>query len=43
MGTYQIVTDSTADLTPELIRQLDVQVIPLCYMMGDLSQHPRRR
>lgn len=34
MGTYQIVTDSTADLTPELIRQLDVQVIPLCYMMG---------
>lgn len=28
MGTYQIVTDSTADLTPELIRQLDVQVIP---------------
>ena len=39
MGTYQIVTDSTADLTPELIRQLDVQVIPLCYMMGGRTYH----
>ena len=33
MGTFQIITDSTADLTPALIRDLDVQVIPLCYMM----------
>ena len=45
MGTYQIVTDSTADLTPELIRQLDVQVIPPLLHDGgqDLPQHPRRR
>ena len=33
MGNYRIITDSTADLTPELIQELDVQVIPLCYMM----------
>lgn len=39
MGTYQIVTDSTADLTPELIKELDVQVIPLCYMMGGKTYH----
>ena len=28
---YRIVTDSTADLTPELIRQMDVTVLPLTY------------
>ncbi len=39
MGTYQIITDSTGDLTPELIRELDVQVIPLCYMMEGKTYH----
>lgn len=39
MGNYQIVTDSTADLTPALIEQLDVQVIPLCYMMEGKTFH----
>ena len=39
MGTYRIVTDSTTDLTPELIQELDVQVIPLCYMMGGKTYH----
>lgn len=39
MGAYQIITDSTADLTPELVRELDVQVIPLCYMMEGRTYH----
>ena len=39
MGAYQIITDSTADLTPELVRELDVQVIPLCYMMEGRAYH----
>lgn len=30
---YRIVTDSTADLTAELIRQMDVTVLPLHYMI----------
>lgn len=39
MGTYRIVTDSTTDLTPELIHELDVQVIPLCYIMEGKTYH----
>ena len=39
MGAYQIITDSTTDLTPELVRELDVQVIPLCYMMEGRTYH----
>ena len=39
MGNYRIITDSTADLTPELIQELDVQVLPLCYMMGGRVYH----
>ncbi len=39
MGNYQIITDSTADLTSALIEELDVQVIPLCYMMEGKTYH----
>lgn len=39
MGNYQIITDSTTDLTPELIETLQVQVIPLCYMMEGKTYH----
>ena len=39
MGTYQIITDSTADLTPELIEELDIQVIPLCYIIDGKTYH----
>lgn len=39
MGTYRIVSDSTTDLTPELIQELDVQVIPLCYIMEGKTYH----
>ena len=39
MANYRIFTDSTTDLTPELIRELDVQVIPLCYMMEGKTYH----
>ena len=29
MANYRIITDSCCDLTPELIRQLDIIVAPL--------------
>ena len=29
MSDYRILTDSTTDLSPELIREMDVDVIPL--------------
>ena len=28
MASYQIVTDSTSDLTPKLVEELGVEVIP---------------
>ncbi len=31
MAQYQIVTDSTTDITAEMIREMDLHVIPLCY------------
>ena len=31
----KIITDSTADLSPELVRQYDVSVVPLYVLMGD--------
>lgn len=33
MSTYTIITDSTTDLTPALIQDLELQVIPMCYIM----------
>ena len=30
---YVIVTDSTADLSPELIQQLEIKVIPLQFVI----------
>ncbi len=33
MADYQIITDSTTDISPEMIREMDLQVIPLCYTM----------
>ena len=35
MSNFVIVTDSCADLTAELVAQLDVKVIPLTYLMDD--------
>lgn len=32
---YAIITDSTTDLSPELIRQMGVEVIPLEFVMGE--------
>ena len=32
---YVIVTDSTADLSPELIQQLEIKVIPLQFVIDD--------
>lgn len=33
MGNYRIVTDSTTDLTREMTEELELKVIPLCYIM----------
>lgn len=33
MGTYRIITDSTADLTPEMVEELELYVISLCYQL----------
>ena len=33
MGNYRIVTDSTTDLTREMMEELELKVIPLCYIM----------
>lgn len=37
MGNIKIVADSTCDLSPELIKQYDISIIPLCIIMGDKS------
>lgn len=39
MAAYRILTDSTTDLAPEMIRELGVQVIPLCYLMEGNTYH----
>ncbi|MDP2949042.1 MAG: DegV family protein [Chloroflexota bacterium] len=33
----KVVTDSTSDLTPEMVRELDVAVVPLHVIFGDVS------
>ena len=37
MKKIRIVTDSTSDLTPELISKYDLTVIPLCIILGEKS------
>lgn len=39
MAEYQIVTDSTTDLSPQMIRELGLQVIPLCYTIDGKECH----
>ena len=39
MAEYRIITDSTTDLAPEMIRELGVQVAPLCYVMDGSTYH----
>lgn len=40
MSTYQIITDSTTDLSPALIAELDVHVIPMQYTVdGETFQN----
>lgn len=34
----KIITDSTADLSPELLEQYDISVVPLYVVMGDKTQ-----
>ena len=35
MPDYKIITDSTTDLTVELIKELDIHIIPMTYTIGD--------
>ena len=35
MNPYKIITDSNTDLSPELIEQLGVYVIPMTFTMGN--------
>lgn len=37
MSEYEIITDSTTDLSPKLIEELDIQVIPMTFTIGDVS------
>lgn len=39
MAEYQIITDSTTDISPEMIAELDLQVIPMCYMLEGRTYH----
>ncbi len=39
MAEYQIVTDSTTDISLEMIAELGVHVIPLCYIMEGKTLH----
>lgn len=39
MTEYQIITDSTTDISPEMIAELDLQVIPMCYMLEGRTYH----
>ncbi len=39
MAEYQIITDSTTDLSSEMINELGIHVIPLCYIMGGKTLH----
>ena len=37
MGKVVVMTDSTADLTQELLDKYEIEVIPLCIVMDDKS------
>ena len=35
MSDYKIITDSTCDLSPKLVKELDIEVIPMIFLIGD--------
>lgn len=39
MSDYKIITDSTCDLPPKLIQELDVEVIPMVFSIGEDTYH----
>ena len=45
MAEYVIFTDSTTDLTPELVAEMDVQVLPMRFMLDgkEYSNYPDNR
>lgn len=42
MREYKILTDSTTDLSPQLVAQTGVTVLPMTYTIGEkkLSERP---
>ena len=45
MSDFSILTDSSADLSAELVRELDIQVLPLRFILGETTyeNHPDNR
>lgn len=43
MSEYVIVTDSAADLSDEMVKELGVEVLPLSFLVGDKSYHNSTR
>ena len=41
MSKIQLVADSTCDLSPELLEQHHIAVIPLCIVMDDKSYYDK--
>jgi DegV family protein with EDD domain len=39
--TVKVVTDSTADIPPEILRELDISVVPIYVVFGDKSYRDR--
>ncbi|MDF2632616.1 MAG: DegV family protein [Caproiciproducens sp.] len=37
MNDYKIITDSTSDLSPKLISEMDIEVIPMTFTIGENS------
>ena len=38
----KIISDSTSDLSPELVKKYDISIVPLYVVMGDCPRPPRR-
>lgn len=34
MDTYKIITDSTTDITPAMVKELDLEIVPFCFIMN---------
>ncbi len=39
MNDYMIITDSTCDLSPKLVNEMEIEVIPMEFLIGDDTYH----